>query len=217
MGKKDEGYLWVGHHDEHGDWIGSRTPLNKARKQAERSRRAREARFRRAPFPLYGLPSSWEGVRRLGGDSYSQKGSHSREHVQSLELVHGSRVEGAGSALGIETALPGCPPGGGELRCIAESFWTGLYATIREAYDEERRHYDPLVEPPPLHVPTRAEMLVSIDGVSIGFDVLSAGTKWVGRARVDGNDVTIEGADYPLQDLELVTITDVEPYIAGGF
>ena len=60
-------------------------------------------------------------------------------------------------------------------------------------------------------------MLVSIDGVSIGFDVLSAGTKWVGRARVDGNDVTIEGADYPLQDLELVTITDVEPYIAGGF
>src|SRR5207244_1668728 len=108
-----------------------RVSLRKARRRTERERRGTESRFRRAPFPLYGLPLSYQGGRLLGGCGWS--GSWPRELIHRLSLVHGVLVEGEGPMLVVESALADQPGGGGPLRILAEEVWRGRAKTVPEA------------------------------------------------------------------------------------
>lgn len=88
-----------------------------------RDRQRMESRFRRAPFPLFGLPPGWEGERFLGPARWFR--SRGRRTIQSLSLVHGVLLERGGSTLVVEMAHPDQPGGGGSLRVFAEELWTG--------------------------------------------------------------------------------------------
>lgn len=131
----------MGVHDEHGRraaygpihrgapalrWISR----NEAGRRAKRERRRTESWFRRAPFPLYGLPPWWQGESFLGGGRVSCGG---REVIHFLSLVHGTLVQGGGPILSVETSVRG-RPGGGPLRVFAEELWTGRAGDIVEAW-----------------------------------------------------------------------------------
>jgi len=160
---------------------GSRMSTAAARRRAERERRRTERRFRTAPFPLYGLPSSWEGGRFLGGGSWG--GVRGRQQTHSLSLVHGVLVEGEGPLLVVETALPDEAGGGGSLRVLAEEVWTGrandvpdAAARLRDRWvaHPHRAEFSPL--------PSRTGEAVLVEARPVFFDVLSQLGHWVGRA-----------------------------------
>jgi hypothetical protein len=188
-------------------------PLEEVLKDAEQERKQREWSFQRAPFPLYGLPPSWEGRRFLGGGSWSGWRS---ERVHSLSLVHGSLVEGEGPMLVTETAAAGAPAGGGVLRVVAEDLWNRNVRNVEDAVaalsHEPPQDRDLVTSP----TPSRAKALIVVEGTTVVFDVLSRLGNWVGRATVEGFLVTIEGQDFPLQGLEVVRIKDLGPYIRGS-
>lgn len=132
MSKEDEGEGWVAYGPVgEGKMPAVRMPLSEAREEAARDRRRMERRLRKAPFPLYGLPSSWEGGRFLGGGTWGGPTGH--EETRSLSLVHGVLVEGEGPMLIVETALADERGSGGPLRVLAEDLWAGLANTVPEA------------------------------------------------------------------------------------
>jgi hypothetical protein len=191
-----------------------RMPLSQAREKAARDRRRMEARFRRAPFPLYGLPSSWEAGRFLGGAGWG--GVRGRVRTHHLSLVHGVLIEGEGPILVVETALPEEPGGGGPLRILGEDLWRGRANDVPGAMELLRRRWvghPHVAELSPL--PSRTKHVISVEARAEAFDVLSQPDRWVARARVKGFDVTLEGVEFPPEGVSLVRITDITPYILG--
>src|SRR4051794_21134552 len=86
--------------------------LTESRRRSVQARERMEARFRSAPFPLFGLPPSWNGVRFLGGGWWG--GTQGQERTKALSLLHGALVRGDRPILGVETASE-FSIGGGEL------------------------------------------------------------------------------------------------------
>jgi hypothetical protein len=198
---------------EEGQMPAVRMPLSQAREKAARDRRRMEARFRRAPFPLYGLPSSWEGGRFLGGAGWG--GVRGRVRTHHLSLVHGVLIEGEEPILVVETALPEEPGGGDPLRILGEYLWRGRANDVPDAVELLRRRWPHphVAELSPL--PSRTKHVISVEGRPEAFDVLSQPDRWVARARVEGFDVTLEGVEFPPEGVSLVRITDLTPYILG--
>lgn len=213
--KPKDGRRWVSYGPVNQEAsLGSRMTVAAARRRAERERRRRERRFRTAPFPLYGLPPSWEGGRFLGGGSWG--GVRGRQQTHSLSLVHGVLVEGEGPMLVVETALPDEAGGGGSLRVLAEELWTGRANDVPDAATRLRNRWvghPHRAEFSPL--PSRTGEAVLVEGRPVFFDVLSQLGHVVGRARVGTFDVTIEGSQFALQGVGLVRISDLGPYILG--
>jgi hypothetical protein len=210
----EEDERWVAYGPiEEGQMPAVRMPLSQAREKAARDRRRMEARFRRAPFPLYGLPFSWEGGRFLGGAGWG--GVRGRVRTHHLSLVHGVLIEGEGPILVVETALPEEPGGGDPLRILGEDLWRGRANDVPEAVELLRRRWPHphVAELSPL--PSRTKHVISVEGRPEAFDVLSQPDRWVARARVEGFDVTLEGVTFPPEGVSLVRITDITPYILG--
>lgn len=211
----EEDERWVAYGPvEEGQMPAVRMPLSQAREKAARDRRRMEARFRRAPFPLYGLPSSWEGGRFLGGAGWG--GVRGRVRTHHLSLVHGVLIEGEGPILVVETALPEEPGGGGPLRILGEELWRGSANDVPEAVELLRRRWvghPHVADLSPL--PSRTKHVISVEARPEAFDVLSQPDRWVARARVEGFDVTLEGVEFPPEGVSLVRITDLTPYILG--
>jgi hypothetical protein len=87
----DNSELWVAQEDEGGNLVRVwQSSLKEARRRAKEEQARTEARFRAAPFPLYGLPPSWNGDRFLGGVHVG--GAPGRERTHALSLVHGTLV-----------------------------------------------------------------------------------------------------------------------------
>jgi hypothetical protein len=212
VGDEDDIYLWTAFTGEDGRRVVKKTSLKEARRIAARKRRKMEIRFRRAPFPLYGLPLSREGGRFLGGGGW---GTHrGRETIHALSLVHGVLIKGEGPMLVVETAVPDATGGGGELRMLAEAVWSGRAEDLPSAIGSFAEQWgEPFDDPRPV---SHAELVVPVDGTPVTFDMVSQQGRWVGRAGVDGFALTVEGDRLDADAIELVTITDVEPYIRGS-
>ena len=214
--KENEPILWTGHYAEDGtlvtDWS---EPLSKNLRRAKRGRREEVARFKRAPFPLYGLPPTWLGARRLGGGEWGTSPTLHRETIHALSLVHGSNIHRQGPSLAVETAAPDPSRGGGALRCIAGQLWFGDASTVDEAQeadrgfggDDEEGSFAELV---------RREVVLRIEGRAIPFDSLWEDAGWVSYAEVDSYHITVEGYDFDPREVDLLRITDLAPYIEGG-
>lgn len=99
----EDAFAFTAQKDAEGDLVLTRgLSLKESRRCSEDEREHTEARFRSAPFPLFGLPPSWNGARFLGGGWWV--GMPGQERTKALFLVHGTLVQGEGPILGVETA-----------------------------------------------------------------------------------------------------------------
>jgi len=203
--------LWVARTDEAGNLLEvSQTSAKKARRRSMLDRRRREARFRSAPFRLYGLPLAWDGARFLGGGWW--EGMPGRERTKALSLVHGTLVQGEGPMLVVETASE-FSIGGGELLNAAGMVWEGRSSSIEEAFEELTRD-DPRWDLPDVF-PVRTELVFNVDAVPASFDAFVDGGRWVARAEVGSTFVTVESSSFDPDDVALVEIADLGPYVLG--
>jgi hypothetical protein len=161
--------------------------------QPARALELEERRFhailRSPPFPLYGLTGKWTGVRFAGGHTW-QGG----EGITSISLGHGNPFDLSTAQVHVEVSRETHPlPREFRLRELTEGLW-------------------PESDVPPQEVTTR----IPVDGMVTPFDVIVEGNSWAAVTEIEGLTVTVRGVNYPPDDVELVRVTDVEPYIDGS-
>lgn len=166
---------------------------------ARRHREEEEQEFRTAPFPLFGLPLSWTGLRYTAGCSQSWSAG---EPVRlELELGHGSPEEGGPQLTVAVTDRPSDPY---EVWQAAEELW-------QEAMPGHRRFRAAGERPDP----EWTQVTIAVDGEPQVFGFLAEGAHWVARAELPGFTVTVQGREWPVESVELVRVEALEPYFAG--
>jgi hypothetical protein len=174
-----------------------------------RQHRVMAEQFRASPLPLYGLPAAWPGLRHLGGWG-SRQARGEPAVVTNLSLAHGDPLAAHGPQLLVEVrAEPGpgqAPEGGPALRQrLAEELgWTVAAAGDRPPEPPER---DAGV--------AWTEATIAVDGRAARFDLLAEGRHWVAAGAVEGFLLVLQGRDLDAGEVELVRVTDVEPYVEG--
>jgi hypothetical protein len=186
------------------------------RQAMEREYRQEVERFQAAPFPLYGLPPTWPGPRHLGGweDSWT-KGQ--RPVTTALSLGHGDPLAEEGPQLRVEVRVEGVEPEPGmtmrveSQRQLAEDLWL---AAALPAHDPAE-HFKQLAAVRRRPDPAWSQVTIPVDGRPAGFEWLTEGRHWVARAELGDRTLTLRARDLPVEGVELVRVTDLEPYIEG--
>ncbi|HEY3214409.1 MAG TPA: hypothetical protein VGL16_14535 [Actinomycetota bacterium] len=185
---------------------------------SDRWNRRQEQVFRTAPFPLYGLPRTWRGPRSIGGGAWGGGGRYVTP--TELELVHGDLEDAAGAVLRVTVSSEPedqrvC--GDYVLRRLAEDLWRGQNRPppdlTAERLHEWARDRDREIlnrETPPAHL-----FHVKVDGRAVPFDRVSEGTAWAAVGLVDDVAIMLRARGIPIEAVELVRLTDVEPYVEG--
>jgi hypothetical protein len=186
------------------------------RQAIEREYRQEVERFRAAPFPLYGLPASWSGSRHLGGWEGSWA-TGQRPVTTALSLAHGDPLVEAGPRLRVEVRVEGVEPelgmttGVQSRRQLAEDLWL---AAAPQGHDPAE-HFAQLAAVRRRPDPAWSQVTIPVDGRPVGFWWLAESRHWVARAELDDRTLTLDGRDLPVESVELVQVSDLEPYIQG--
>jgi hypothetical protein len=162
--------------------------LAPGRQWRRRNRRAL-ARFRAAPFPLYGLPPAWSGPRFLAGWGARRDRRAGGERTTSMQLGHGDPTAARGPLLLVEVDAAAWP------RVTHPDLAARLGRPAGPGAGSER------VEIP-------------VDGAPVGFDLLADGSRWVAQGEAGDLVVTLEARDLPVAEVRLVSVTDLAPYLA---
>jgi hypothetical protein len=56
---------------------------------------------------------------------------------------------------------------------------------------------------------------IVVDGRPVAFARLAEGRYWVAQGELEGRTLTLHARDLPVESVELVEVTDLEPYIQG--
>ena len=178
---------------------------------------ANEARFRAAPFPLYGLPPSVAAPRMIAGSG--QPGDRAGQVTDpgsglQLELVHGDPTARPPALLCVATtAFPGPSQALVPLRRL---LWQEVVAD-RLAARSRRWRIGWFKAPDEQMVGGPQQLLtIPIDGQPHQFSLLQEGVVQVARVELTGHVVaTVRARRWPLQAVELVQVTDLAPYLHG--
>jgi hypothetical protein len=178
-----------------------------------RERQAMVELFRAAPFPLYGLPASWPGPRHLGGWG-SRRTSGEPRVVTDLVLAHGDPAAARGPQLQVEVRVgPEHPEAGPELRhTLAQDLWWTAAASHAGGQAPPGLAGGP---PDPARDPPWSPVTISVDGRPVGFDLLGEGRHWVAVGELKGQLLVLRARDLAAEEVELVRVTDVAPYVEG--
>jgi hypothetical protein len=164
-----------------------------ARIRMERNERRAKKAFRQAPFPLYGLPTSWVGLRLVGGWGWSNGIG-----TTSLSLMHRSRPGPDASQLVVAV----CRQRGSLNFHKAEiDEWVGL----REDFEGE-----------PIRESEWKAVQIPVAGQDFDFEMIGGeDARWGALSSQGDLVIQIEANHFPIEDLSLIEITDVEPYLRG--
>jgi hypothetical protein len=186
------------------------------RQAVERDLRQQVERFQTAPFPAYGLPPSWPGPRQLGGWEGSWAKGQRRPVTTALSLAHGEPLAEQGPQLRVEVRFSRegeqvLTVRSERQRCLAEELWR---EAAPQAHDLAE-HFDQVAAARRRPDPAWSQVTIPVDGRPVGFQWLAEGRHWIARAELDDRTLTLHGRDLPVESMELVRVTDLEPYIQG--
>ncbi len=213
----DDERIWAQRLDDEGNPIPDSfrsASLKDARRQAGRRRAADEARFREAPFGVYGLPLSWDGPRFLGGvESSSRGGGPAR--TTALSLAHGTLATDGDPWLSVESS-PRPSVGGDWFQIMAGMAWDGSIVDDAEtALTYMRETNDPILPDHDIPIIEHATWVIDVDGVATPFDAYRAAEEWSARARIGELWLTLDGWSFDPNEVALVRVLDLGPYVDG--
>lgn len=175
---------------------------SRGRRQQRAHRAQREHVLRRRPFPIYGLDDRWTGVRWAAGWGGSGK------DVQHIGLGYGDPFDDDAPLTRVFTWRLSPPMEGltvaNAARQLAEYLWheaAAPHELVRPSFTAD----DPTA--------SWSELVIPVDGLPLAFRSLAEGSFWVGLARTGGALITVEAHGINPDDIGLVTVEDVEPYL----
>jgi hypothetical protein len=167
-------------------------------------------------LPLYGLPPAWPGSRYLGGWEGGWAMGQ-RPVTTALSLGHGDPLTDQGSQLRVEVRVERVDAErvptvlSESRRHLAEDLWLAAASQAPDAAERWERIVGARRRPDP----TWSQVTIPVDGRLVDFEWLGEGRRWVARAEVDDRTLTLHGRDPPVESVELVRVSDLEPYIQG--
>jgi hypothetical protein len=96
-------------------------------------------------------------------------------------------------------------------RDLAENLWL---EAAPQAHDLAE-HWDQLAAARRRPDPAWSQVTIPVDGRLVGFQWLAEGRHWVARAELDDRTLTLHARDLPVGSVELVQVSDLEPYVQG--
>jgi ribosomal protein S27AE len=181
----------------------------------DRLERRLEQVFRDRPFAIYGLDPAWEGPRFIGEVS---SGWHvGAGDVGELELVHGDVSHPSGTLVRVASSPSSIGEPRDRRRELAEQLWLEIEPPPpRESPErfiewEAARARDHRSRP----TPDFRTIELPVDGEAISFSFMLEQNAWVALGYKEDITISITARDIGIEDVSLVTIRDVEPYIEG--
>jgi hypothetical protein len=116
------------------------------------------------------------------------------------------RIEGMGWSSSSGPRFTLGHEGGLDPETPSVSVTAGAEGRLRANWDEERGEF--------VSGEVR-QIRVPVDGAAVPFESVSEGEAWLAFGSVAGVGVLIRGHNFEMRAVELVTVTDVEPYIQG--
>jgi hypothetical protein len=180
-----------------------------------RDRREEAARFQAAPFPLYGLPASWTGPRQLGG--WAGGWSKGQPGTTALELSHGDPLAEEGPQLRVTVSIERVDAEHvtGEWsqrrRSLAEELWFAAAPPAQYAAEHWERAAAARSRPDAAWSP----VTIPVEGRPVAFGWLAEGRHWVAQGELEDRTLTLHARDLPVESVQLVRVTDLEPYLQG--
>jgi hypothetical protein len=188
--------------------------LSPARAMA-RDQREEVERFLAAPFPLYGLPASWPGPRQLGG--WAGGSSKGRLVTTGLELGHGDPLAEEGPQLRVEVSAERLDAGflpaewSQRQHDLAAELWLAAAPPARDGSEHWKQVAATHRRPDAAWSP----VTIVVDGRPVAFARLAEGRHWVAQGELEDRTLTLHARDLPVESVQLVRVTDLEPYIEG--
>lgn len=187
------------------------------RKGVERMRAEEERHFRRAAFPLYGLPASFPGERYLSSFGTGGSWRHGTV-VRWLSLGHGDQFPFPGGTwLLVETAPGRTAPSDAERRQrLARRLWTfeQLAAVLKRDQLPQGR-LRAARRPDPQWPSAWSSVRIAIDGTPVDFEYLANGENWAAWAVHGDLVLSLFVSRVPVDSVTLIAVTDLQPYIDG--
>jgi hypothetical protein len=175
------------------------------RRHLESHRSQRDQVLRRRPFPIYGLDARWTGLRWAGGWGGSD------DEIDHIGLGYGDPFDDAAPLVRVFTWRLSPPMErltvANAAQGLAESLWRdggAPHDLVRSAFTSE----DPTASWP--------ELVLSLDGNPATFRSLAEGSFWVALARTEECLITVEARRISPDDIGLMAVDDVEPYLVDG-
>ncbi len=175
------------------------------RRHIEAHRRQREDILRRRPFAVFGLDDRWTGARWAGGWGGSDKA------VDRIGLGFGDPFDDRAPLVRVFTWRLSAPTDrltvANVAHELAEYLWQeggADHDLVRTAFTSE----DPTA--------TWTDLSLPVDGRSLTFRSLAAGSFWVALGRVGECLISVEARHIDAARVALVTVKGVEPYLGDA-
>ena len=164
---------------------------------------------------MYGLPPAWQGERDTGGVGVSWPGQGWRSilpgrrgRVDRLALVHRS-TDGASLTVSSHRAA------------VSARFIDAIALDALFAPADPQLHSAQTTGSAPRDLPVRPrrnnpdwqQATISVDAQPVRFRTLADGNDWVAVAPLGEIYLTVHASRFPLADLSLVRVSDVQPYL----
>lgn len=156
--------------------------------------------LRERAFPIYGLEAAWPGRRWIGGC----RSSNGR--VNGIDLGYGEAHDPDGPLLLVETLAPLS-----KLEIVHRLTAQDLAQRIWQSGADHAEVRPSFVSTDP--VASWGELMLDIDAEPVRFSLLTAGAHWVALARVGEEVVALDGRHFATEDVRLVSVDDVGPYL----
>jgi hypothetical protein len=140
-----------------------------------------------------------------------------RPVTTALSLGHGDPLTDQGPQLRVEVRVERVdaeqvPTVSSESRRhLAEDLWLAAASQAPDAAERWERIVGARRRPDP----TWSQVTIPVDGRLVDFEWPGEGRHWVARAELDDRTLTLHGRDLPVESVELVRVSELEPYIQG--
>lgn len=186
-----------------------------ARRFLDDDQRRVEERFRAWQLPHYGLPRSFPGPRMAGLYRTTAGGMAARDLdtvTEQLELIHGDPLESPLRVLIVSTSINPLPPS--QPTPLRHLLWERVVAD--RASIRPRSGLFGRSIPKRESVGRSARLLaLPIDQQPRDFTVIEEGVVQAAELNLPDQRIVIRAHRWPIETSELVTITDLAPYLEG--
>jgi hypothetical protein len=176
-------------------------------------------RARRCDLTWYGLPSDVPAARTLGGMSgfVSAQGKHGSVRASSTTLLH-TRSSPVPASLHVTVQRHGGHPGVEPLARLALPLVRGRDGRTDPRWAARTVEDFRLAQEEALADVIRQPIDVRIDGVVHSGEAVVVGDDWAAFVGLPNEefDVELTAHGWPIDSLAIVTVEDLDPYVAGA-
>lgn len=187
------------------------------RRTYEEKEREDQEDLRASPVPFYGLPPAFQGPRTVERYRIAAGGWGFRDldrDTAHYRLIHGSRQERPLQFLIVATSKHPEPPR--QPTPLRRFLWESVVMEMVASRGRPRWRVGRASLPKREDAggPERP-IVVPIDGAPRTFTLIETGEAQVAELNLPDNRIIVQAHRWPIEDIELVTVTDLSPYLEG--